>query len=51
MTAGGRVLNVTAHGESVADARQRAYDAVACIDLPGGQYRQDIALGALHVTA
>ena len=38
-------------GESVADARQRAYDAVACIDLPGGQYRQDIALGALHVTA
>ena len=51
VSAGGRVLNVTALGDSVADARQRAYGAVACIDLPGVQYRHDIALGAVHVAA
>jgi phosphoribosylamine--glycine ligase len=42
---GGRVLNVTALGDSAAEARQRAYDAVARIDWPGVHYRRDIAAG------
>ena len=40
---GGRVLSVTAHGESVAQARERAYAAVDLIRLDGAQYRRDIA--------
>jgi phosphoribosylamine---glycine ligase len=51
VTAGGRVLNVTALGESLADARERAYRAVERIDLAGVQYRHDIALGAVHANA
>ncbi len=39
---GGRVLNVTALGATVADARHKAYDAVAQIDWPEGFYRSDI---------
>ena len=51
VTAGGRVLNVTALGESIGDARERAYRAVAHIELPGVQYRHDIALAAVHANA
>ena len=40
---GGRVLGVTARGPTVAEARARAYDAVAAIDWPGGRCRRDIA--------
>jgi phosphoribosylamine---glycine ligase len=47
VTAGGRVLAVTALGESVATARARAYEAVAQIDFEGCHYRRDIALGAV----
>jgi phosphoribosylamine---glycine ligase len=43
VTAGGRVLDVTATGASIAAARARAYDAVAAISWPGVQYRRDIA--------
>jgi phosphoribosylamine--glycine ligase len=43
LTAGGRVLDVTATGPSLAVARERAYAAVAQIDWPGMQYRSDIA--------
>lgn len=39
---GGRVLNVTATGADLAEARARAYRAVAAIDWPAGQWRQDI---------
>jgi phosphoribosylamine---glycine ligase len=46
VTAGGRVLAVTALGESVAAARARAYEAVAQISFEGCHYRRDIALGA-----
>ena len=46
MSAGGRVLNVTAHGASVSEARERAYSAVALISFPGAQYRRDVALKA-----
>jgi phosphoribosylamine--glycine ligase len=49
VSAGGRVLNVTGLGESLADARERAYAAVGHIDLPGGQFRSDVAQRAVRV--
>ena len=48
LAAGGRVLNVTARGKTVAEAQQRAYRAVAKIDWPGGFCRSDIGWRALH---
>jgi phosphoribosylamine--glycine ligase len=45
---GGRVLNVTARGRTVAEARQRAYEAIALIDWPGGFCRRDIGWRALQ---
>jgi phosphoribosylamine--glycine ligase len=45
VTAGGRVLSVTAVGTDVADARARAYEGVATISFPGAQWRADIAAG------
>ena len=39
---GGRVLNVTALGADVADARAHVYEAAASIDWPDGFYRRDI---------
>jgi phosphoribosylamine--glycine ligase len=45
---GGRVLSATAVGETLADARDRAYDLVRSIGLAGGQYRTDIALRAVR---
>jgi phosphoribosylamine--glycine ligase len=44
VTAGGRVLNVTALGPSAAEARERAYAAVDRIEFDGAQHRNDIAL-------
>jgi phosphoribosylamine--glycine ligase len=49
VSAGGRVLNVTGLGESVAEARERAYAAVERIDFPGAQFRRDVALRAVRV--
>lgn len=45
-TAGGRILNVTGRGSSIAEARDRAYKAVSEISWPGIQVRTDIALEA-----
>ena len=45
--AGGRVLNVTAVGETLHYAVDRAYSAVDAIDWPGGFCRRDIAWRAL----
>jgi len=42
VSAGGRVLGVTALGRDVADARGRAYAAVDAIRLDGMQFRRDI---------
>jgi phosphoribosylamine--glycine ligase len=42
LAAGGRVLNVTALGASVAEAQAKAYTAVDAIDWPGGFCRRDI---------
>jgi phosphoribosylamine--glycine ligase len=47
LTNGGRVLCVTALGDSVRVARTRAYDAVERIRFDGMQYRKDIGHRAL----
>ena len=44
---GGRVLNVTARGKTVAEAQARAYSAIAKIDWPGGFSRTDIGWRAI----
>jgi phosphoribosylamine--glycine ligase len=43
VTAGGRVLNVTALGDDLAAARATAYEAVTAISWPGMHFRTDIA--------
>ncbi|MFD6281942.1 phosphoribosylamine--glycine ligase [Streptomyces sp. NPDC060209] len=43
VSAGGRVLSVTATGKDLAQARERAYTAVGRIRLDGSQHRTDIA--------
>lgn len=45
---GGRVLNVTARGDTLAEAVARAYRAVARIDWPGGFHRTDIGARELN---
>ncbi len=49
VSAGGRVLDVTALGASAAEARRKAYAAVEEIRFPGAQYRHDIAEAAVGV--
>jgi phosphoribosylamine--glycine ligase len=48
VTAGGRVLAVTALGPTIASARKRAYEAVSRIHFDGCHYRRDIALNATN---
>ncbi|GAB6876479.1 phosphoribosylamine--glycine ligase [Thermaerobacter litoralis] len=43
VTAGGRVVGVTALGPTLAEARRRAYEAAALIRFPGCRFRRDIA--------
>ena len=50
VTAGGRVLGVTALGQNVADAKQRAYQAVDKIKFDGAYCRRDIADKAIKGT-
>jgi phosphoribosylamine--glycine ligase len=47
VAAGGRVLNVSARGRTLTEARERAYAAVGKIDWPGGFCRSDIGWRAL----
>ncbi|MGE5145685.1 MAG: phosphoribosylglycinamide synthetase C domain-containing protein, partial [Candidatus Eiseniibacteriota bacterium] len=47
LATGGRVLNVTAVGATVAEAQARAYEAVDRIDWPGGFCRRDIGWRAI----
>ncbi len=42
LTNGGRVLGVTAYGESIEEARKKAYENVRKIQFEGAQYRSDI---------
>jgi phosphoribosylamine--glycine ligase len=48
VTSGGRVLGVTALGDSVRGAIERAYEAVERIRFDGAHYRTDIGARALH---
>ena len=47
VTAGGRVMAVTALGSTIAEARSRAYETVARIHFENCHYRRDIALSAV----
>jgi phosphoribosylamine--glycine ligase len=47
VTAGGRVLCVSALGDTVDAARTKAYERVAQIEFDGAQYRGDIAWRAM----
>jgi phosphoribosylamine--glycine ligase len=47
VTAGGRVLGVTARGADIPQAIERAYDAVKLIKWNGAQYRTDIGAKAI----
>jgi phosphoribosylamine--glycine ligase len=47
ITDGGRVLGVTALGDTLAEAQRKAYEAVACIHFQGAFYRSDIGQKAL----
>jgi len=51
VTSGGRVLGVTALGDTLGDARERAYDAVSRIRWEGEQHRRDIAADAVSASA
>ena len=51
VTAGGRVLAVSALGDGFAAARDRAYEAVAKIHFDGQQTRPDIAQRAVNAAA
>lgn len=46
VTAGGRVINVTALGEDIEEARQRALAAIRMIRFEGMHYRNDIGIAA-----
>ncbi len=46
VTNGGRILNVTGRGDTIAEAREAAYDATERIAFEGAWHRQDIALEA-----
>lgn len=48
VAAGGRVLNVTARGKTVTEARDRAYAGVDAIDWPEGFCRRDIGYRAIE---
>jgi phosphoribosylamine---glycine ligase len=51
VTAGGRVLNVTALGRTPGEARERAYRAAGLISFTGMQMRTDIAARAVDAVA
>ena len=47
LSSGGRVLNVTARGETLAEAHSQAYNMIKAIDWPEGFFRSDIGWRAL----
>ncbi|WP_405583271.1 phosphoribosylamine--glycine ligase [Streptomyces sp. NBC_01190] len=51
LSAGGRVLSITATGPDLTKARTRAYRAIARITLPGAHHRTDIAAAAAQAAA
>lgn len=49
VTAGGRVLAVTAHGNSIEEARDKAYRNVEKIKFDGVNYRHDIGIDLMNL--
>jgi phosphoribosylamine---glycine ligase len=49
ISAGGRVLDVTGLADSIQEARDRAYGPLERIELPGAQFRTDIAMKGVRV--
>jgi phosphoribosylamine---glycine ligase len=49
VTSGGRILNVTGLGDTLEEARARAYEACERISFPGVRFRRDIAAKAVNV--
>jgi phosphoribosylamine---glycine ligase len=49
VTSGGRILNVTGVGDTLDEARARAYEACELIAFPDARYRRDIAEKAVNV--
>jgi phosphoribosylamine--glycine ligase len=49
VTNGGRILNVTATGASIEDARARVYEGCELVSFDGARYRRDIAEGSVKV--
>lgn len=45
---GGRVLNITATGSDILEAREKAYKAVSAVNWPEGFYRNDIGWRAVE---
>jgi phosphoribosylamine--glycine ligase len=48
ITAGGRVLGVTARGSDLGDARARAYGAIDKVRFPGMHFRRDIGMRGVN---
>jgi phosphoribosylamine--glycine ligase len=48
VTAGGRVLSVTAIGQTLQDAHALAYEAMGLVHFDGMHFRRDIGYQALH---
>ena len=51
ITAGGRVLNVVALGDTFEEAREQAYEACDLINFEGKQFRTDIGEKACRAAA
>jgi len=49
VTSGGRILNVTGLGDTLEEARARAYEACERISFRGAHYRRDIAANGVNV--
>jgi len=47
LSSGGRVLGITSDGETLQEAREKAYNLVQQIDFPNAHYRRDIGSKAL----
>ena len=48
LTSGGRVLAITALGDSVKEAQSKVYEAINTVKFNGAQYRRDIGFRALN---
>ena len=49
ITSGGRVIAVTAHGDSIEEARKTAYREVEKIHFEGVNFRHDIGLDLMNI--